>query len=65
MEEGQDLPEAAEENYLQTQNEPTDTLRLLATEQGAQDSTRAVTEPCLEAQREDTVMVEPEEEHIQ
>lgn len=65
MEEGQDLPEAAEKNYLTRQNDPTDTLRLPATEQGAQESTRAATEPCLEAQREDAVMVESEEEHIQ
>ena len=31
----------------------------------SQESTGAATEPCLEAQREDAVMVEPEEEHIQ
>lgn len=31
----------------------------------SQEFTEAVTEPCLEAQRENTVMIESEKEHIQ
>ena len=65
MKKGQNLPEAAEENYLQTQNESTDTLRLLTTEQEVQNSTRAVKELCLEAREKDAVIAKSEKEYIQ
>ena len=50
---------------LQIQNEPTYIVSLSVTEQEVHDSTRAATDPYLEAPREGTVMAEPEEEYLQ
>lgn len=61
---GQNLPEAVKKNYLPTLNEFTDTLRLSAIKQRVQKSIKAVTKSWLEAQRENTIMIESEKEHI-